>query len=178
MVWSCGALEHTHTHTNYCFFVFSPSLLPQPHPTSSPILLGSGALSLEPVRHREEAVAHWHRDQSYDLWPLPDPSEAQHRRTQGNRCHHLDDLTSVFGWMNVSEHILRGLIHAVSLDAFRPMFGDIKRYVKSGTVLHWQHWALIYHSGWEQNRTYSLNQDAGKLLSDREYELFIHIRRL
>lgn len=56
-----------------------------PHPGPSPILLGSGPLGLESVRHREETVAHQHRDQSHDLRPLFDSSEAQHRRTQGEK---------------------------------------------------------------------------------------------
>lgn len=56
-----------------------------PHRADSPILLGSGPLGLESVRHREETVAHQHRDQSHDLRPLFDSSEAQHRRTQGEK---------------------------------------------------------------------------------------------
>lgn len=72
----------SHVLISAVLFLLSCSRPPSSH---SPIFLGSGPLSLEPVRHWEEAVAHQHRDQSHDLRPLLDSSEAQHRRTQGEK---------------------------------------------------------------------------------------------
>lgn len=103
ILWSA----HSNCYSVFLFLFFLPCfLLTRIPPTASPILLGSGALSLEPLRHWEEAVAHRHRDQSHDLWPLPDSPEAQHRRAQGKGSNPLVGLTSACRWKNVPEHIL------------------------------------------------------------------------
>lgn len=97
-------------------FFFLAFLLPH----HSPILLGSGPLSLESLCHREETVAHQHRDQSHDLRPLFDSTEAQLRRTQGekrqcfsqqmrNVCELIDGVVCVGDRTNQRTVLLYGL---------------------------------------------------------------------
>lgn len=117
-----------------------------PPPTChSPVLLGSGPLSLEPVRHRQEAVAHQHRDQSHDLRPLLDSSEAQHRRTQGEKRPRCSLQMTKCVCVCVCENLFAGLCRTVRMC----------------------HRELVLHLGVQ-----SLHPDAERRLSGRFYMSF------
>lgn len=136
------------------FFFFLHS-----HPTNrSPVLLGSGALCLEPVRHRQEAVAHRHRDQSHDLRPLPDPSEAEHRRAQGKRS---DPVLSVCLWIPANAFSKAWFLTARQIsfhpDAWGPNSSKVPlraELFSSLTVLGFTHHAVS-----DEDRTQSLYRD-------------------